>query len=64
MAFTFGGELVHDMRSAEGAYGFVTSVAERDGILVIGSLHEDDVAIARKPARAVPYPTPLTGRTA
>ncbi|XVV07517.1 SMP-30/gluconolactonase/LRE family protein [Actinosynnema sp. CA-248983] len=48
MAFDVGGRLVHDLRSDVG-YRFVTSVAERDGTLVIGSLHEDDLAVVAKP---------------
>lgn len=52
MAFSFEGELVHDLRSTDSNYGFVTAVAERDGVLALGSLHEDDIAIARTPERA------------
>lgn len=48
MAFTSDGRLVHDLRSDEG-YGFVTSVAERNGTLILGSLHEDDLAVATLP---------------
>ncbi|MEJ2859486.1 MULTISPECIES: SMP-30/gluconolactonase/LRE family protein [unclassified Saccharothrix] len=48
MAFAPDGTLVHDLRS-DTDYGFVTSVAERNGTLVLGSLHEDDLAIATKP---------------
>lgn len=47
MAFDFEGNVVHDLRLHDGGYTFVTSVAERDGILVLGSLHEDDVVVAR-----------------
>ncbi|GAA2712167.1 SMP-30/gluconolactonase/LRE family protein [Actinoplanes palleronii] len=45
MAFDLDGSRVHDLRVADGSYGFVTSVAERDGVLVLGSLTEDDVAV-------------------
>ncbi|MFF5076466.1 SMP-30/gluconolactonase/LRE family protein [Actinoplanes sp. NPDC000266] len=45
MAFTLDGRLVHDLRTAGGSYGFVTSVAERDGLVVLGSLTESDVAV-------------------
>ncbi|MBB2947104.1 sugar lactone lactonase YvrE [Actinoplanes lutulentus] len=45
MAFDLDGKRVHDLRATDGSYGFVTSVAERDGVLVIGSLTEDDVAV-------------------
>jgi sugar lactone lactonase YvrE len=50
MAFDLDGRVVHDLRSDKASYGFVTSVAERDGLVVIGSLHEDDVALVDKPA--------------
>ncbi len=49
MAFDVDGNLVHDLRLSSGGYGFLTSVAERDGTLVLGSLHEDDIAVARVP---------------
>ncbi len=45
MAFRLDGELVHDLRAADGSYGFVTSVAERDGTVVVGSLTENDIAV-------------------
>jgi hypothetical protein len=45
MAFDLGGRLVHDLRTSDGSYGFVTSVAERDGTIVAGSLTEPDVAV-------------------
>lgn len=45
MAFTLDGVLVHDLRIADGSYGFVTSAAERDGTLVLGSLTEPDLAL-------------------
>ncbi|MEV0901488.1 SMP-30/gluconolactonase/LRE family protein [Actinoplanes sp. NPDC049802] len=47
MAFDLDGRLVHDLRAADGSYGFVTSVAERDGTIVAGSLTEPDVAVLR-----------------
>jgi sugar lactone lactonase YvrE len=45
MAFDLDGRKVHDLRSSDGSYGFVTSVAERDGTVVIGSLTENDIAV-------------------
>ena len=47
MAFDLGGRLVHDLRTTDGSYGFVTSVAERDGTVVLGSLTETDVVIVK-----------------
>ncbi|MEV4703246.1 SMP-30/gluconolactonase/LRE family protein [Actinoplanes sp. NPDC049316] len=49
MAFGLDGEPVHDLRVADGSYGFVTAVAERDGMIVLGSLTEDDVAVIAAP---------------
>ena len=49
LAFDLDGRLVHDLRATDGSYGFVTSVAEHDGTLVLGSLTEDDVALTRTP---------------
>ena len=43
------GRAVHDLRTDDGSYGFVTSVAERDGTLVLGSLIEGDVALLDTP---------------
>ncbi|MGY1771189.1 SMP-30/gluconolactonase/LRE family protein [Blastococcus sp. SYSU D00813] len=51
MAFTTDGAPVHDLRSAGGGYGFVTAVAERDGVLVACGLHEDDVVVLEPPVR-------------
>lgn len=48
MAFDLQGRLVHDLRTEDGSYDFVTSVAERDGIVVAGSLranHVIDIAL-------------------
>jgi sugar lactone lactonase YvrE len=45
MAFDLDGRLVHDLRTDDGSYVFVTSVAEHNGTVVAGSLHEDDVAV-------------------
>ncbi|SNS45819.1 Strictosidine synthase [Geodermatophilus saharensis] len=39
------GRRVHDLRSTEAGYGFVTAVAERDGTVVVAGLHEDDLAV-------------------
>jgi len=53
MAFDLDGQVVHDLRLTDGGYHFITSVAEREGLLVLGSLREDDLAVARKPDHAV-----------
>ncbi|GAA4606531.1 sugar lactone lactonase YvrE [Actinoplanes octamycinicus] len=45
MAFDLDGRRVHDLRATDGSYGFVTSVAERDGVLVAGSLTATDIAV-------------------
>ncbi|MEV4348756.1 SMP-30/gluconolactonase/LRE family protein [Actinoplanes sp. NPDC049596] len=49
MAFTPDGRLAHDLRSGDGSYGFVTSAAERNGLVVLGSLTESDVAVVAPP---------------
>ncbi|MBB3678290.1 SMP-30/gluconolactonase/LRE family protein [Modestobacter versicolor] len=49
LAFELDGRLVHDLRLADGSYGFVTAVAERDGVLVLSSLHETDVVVVQPP---------------
>jgi sugar lactone lactonase YvrE len=49
MAFGLDGRLVHDLRLADGSYGFVTSATELDGTVYCGSLTEDDVAVVRGP---------------
>ena len=49
LAYTLDGRLVHDLRSTDASFGFVTAVAERDGTLVVSSLHEGDVAVVEKP---------------
>jgi len=49
LAFTLDGRLVHDLRSTDASFGFVTAVAERDGTLVVSSLHEGDVAVVALP---------------
>ncbi|GAA3219340.1 SMP-30/gluconolactonase/LRE family protein [Dactylosporangium siamense] len=51
MAFDLDGRLVHDLRTSDGSYGFVTSVAEHAGTVVVGSLTRDDVAVLEPPAR-------------
>jgi sugar lactone lactonase YvrE len=51
LAFDLGGRLVHDLRTSDGTYGFVTSVDERDGTLVLGSLTEQDIALVRMDTR-------------
>jgi sugar lactone lactonase YvrE len=45
MAFDLSGRLVHDLRTTDGSYGFVTSVTEYNGTVVAGSLHETDVVV-------------------
>lgn len=50
MAFDLDGHVIHDLRASDGSYGFVTSVAERDGTIVIGSLTENDIAILKRDA--------------
>lgn len=49
MAFNLDGRCVHDLRSADVDYNFVTAVAERDGVLVACSLHEQDVLVIGNP---------------
>ena len=44
------GRTIHDLRSSDGSYGFVTAVAELDGTLVLGSLQADSVAVVEIPA--------------
>ncbi|MET0419656.1 MAG: SMP-30/gluconolactonase/LRE family protein [Actinoplanes sp.] len=51
MAFDLAGNKIHDLRTSDGSYGFVTSVAERDGTLVLGSLTEEDIALVRVDTR-------------
>lgn len=50
MAYDLDGRLVHDLRTDDGSYGFVTSVAEHGGTVVAGSLHQDDIAVLALPA--------------
>ena len=45
MAFDLGGCLVHDLRTDDGSYGFVTGVAEHGGTVVAASLHADDIVV-------------------
>jgi sugar lactone lactonase YvrE len=49
MAYAFDGTLVHDLRLHDADYTFVTGVAEREGLLVLSSLHLDDLAVAQLP---------------
>ena len=51
MAFDLDGRTVHDLRSTDGAFGFVTAAAERDGTVVVGGLHSDDVVVLAVPGR-------------
>ncbi len=51
MAFDLDGPVMHDLRSSDGTYGFVTAVAERNGTLVLASLQEDTVAVVELPPR-------------
>ncbi|QKW09838.1 SMP-30/gluconolactonase/LRE family protein [Streptomyces sp. NA04227] len=45
MAYDLDGRLVQDRRTDDGSYGFVTGVAEYEGTVVAGSLHEEDVVV-------------------
>ena len=54
MAFDLDGQVIHDLRTSDGSYGFTTSVVERDGTLVLGSLNEEHLAVAGKPAPLEP----------
>lgn len=45
MAFDLSGRLVHDLRTEDGSYGFVTGVAEYQGTVVAGSLEADEIAV-------------------
>lgn len=45
MAFDLSGRLVHDLRTDDGSYGFVTGVAEYQGTVVVGSLEADGIAL-------------------
>jgi len=49
MAFDLDRRVVHDLRADDVAYGFVTSVAEHEGTVVAGSLHEDDLVVLALP---------------
>jgi sugar lactone lactonase YvrE len=45
MAFDLSGRLVHDLRTDDGSYGFVTGVAEYQGTVVVGSVEADGIAV-------------------
>lgn len=45
MAFDLSGRVVHDLRTDDGSYGFVTGVAEYQGTVVAGSLEADEIAV-------------------
>ncbi|WP_234353928.1 SMP-30/gluconolactonase/LRE family protein [Gordonia iterans] len=45
IAFDFDGKLVHDVRPAGVDYTFVTSVAERDGVLYFGTIVDDALGV-------------------
>lgn len=45
MAFDLDGRMVRDLRSNDGSYDFVTSITERNGTVIAGSVHDDDVVI-------------------
>ena len=49
MAFDLDGRTVHDLRSTDGSYVFVTAAAERGGVVVAGSLHTEDVVVLDVP---------------
>lgn len=54
MAFDFDGNIVYDLRNGDGSYKFVTAAAEKNGVIVIASLHEDAVAIVKNPPKESP----------
>ncbi|MGW5256755.1 SMP-30/gluconolactonase/LRE family protein [Streptomyces sp. NPDC004012] len=58
MAFDLSGRLVHDLRTDEANYGFVTSVAEQRGTVVAGGLYEDDIVVLTPTPARVAGPTP------
>ncbi len=47
MAFDLDGTCVYDLRTSDGSYAFVTSVAERYGTIVAASLGETDVVVLK-----------------
>jgi sugar lactone lactonase YvrE len=49
MAFDESGRVIHDLRTSDGSYGFVTSAAENRGTIVAGSLTRKDIAILAAP---------------
>jgi sugar lactone lactonase YvrE len=49
MAFDRTGRVIHDLRTSDGTYGFVTSAAENRGTIVAGSLTRDDIAVLAMP---------------
>ncbi len=49
VAVSFDGRVVHDLEGPGDEYSMVTGVAERDGVLYLGSLHETALAVARRP---------------
>ena len=49
MAVTFDGRLAHDLQAPGTDYSMVTGVAERGGVLYLGSLHETAVGVAAVP---------------
>ncbi|MEU3660383.1 SMP-30/gluconolactonase/LRE family protein [Streptomyces sp. NPDC032940] len=52
MAYDLDGRLVHDLRTSDSSYRFVTGITEHHGTLVASSLHEDDLAVLAPPARS------------
>ncbi|MEU8901647.1 SMP-30/gluconolactonase/LRE family protein [Nocardia sp. NPDC048505] len=46
-AFDFDGALIHDLQREGTDYAMVTGVAERDGVLYLGSLSESAIAVTR-----------------
>ena len=45
IAFDFDGNLVHDVKPADVDYTFVTSVAERDGVLYFGTIVDNALGV-------------------
>ncbi|MET7270892.1 SMP-30/gluconolactonase/LRE family protein [Streptomyces flaveolus] len=49
MAYDLDGHLIHDLRTNDGSYSFVTSITEHHGTITAGSLHQNDLAILANP---------------
>ncbi|GGQ59576.1 SMP-30/gluconolactonase/LRE family protein [Streptomyces flaveolus] len=51
MAYNLDGHLIHDLRTDDGTYSFVTSITEHHGTAIAASLHEDDLVVLATPTR-------------